>query len=126
MIGIEANRTHTPPPRVENLGEGTFYYNLDVVRYRPKDEQGNDMPYYAYDYLQVRVQYPIKLGEIQRALKGKGIAHQINADDFLIDADSGKVQAKEKEIDYTDFLPTTASEKARQNLINKNWKLHAK
>ncbi len=120
---MKSNRTHQPPPRVENLGEGTFYYNLDVVKYRPLNQDGVEEDYWAYDYIQVRVEYPITLGDIQKELNSKSVNHQVNTDDFMIDADSGKVQSADKEIKYTE-LPSSASEAARNNLKGKGWKLN--
>jgi len=120
---MKSNRTHQPPPRVENLGEGTFYYNLDVVKYKGVNQEGVEDPYWSYDYNQVRVKYPITLGDIQKELNSKSVAHQINVDDFIIDADSGIVQSKDKEIHFTE-LPSQASENARNNLKGKGWKLN--
>jgi hypothetical protein len=121
---MKSNRTHTPPPRVENLGENTFYYNFNVVKYRPKDEDGNDMTYWGWDYDQVKVSYPITIGDIKRELNAKGHQHEVNSDEILIEADVNKVQSPEKSIDYTNSLPTNASEQARNNLKDKNWKLN--
>ncbi len=120
----KSNRTHMPPPRVENLGEGTFFYNFDVVKYRPKDEEGNDMPYWAWDYEQVRVQYPVTIGDIQKELNSKGHPHDVNVDEVLIEADADQVQSPDKSIDYTGKAPTNASEAARTNLKDKDWKLN--
>ena len=120
---MKSNRTHQPPPRVENLGEGTFYYNLNVVKYKGINEEGVDDTYWSYDYDQVRPIYPIHLGDIQSELNKHKMNHNVNADDFLIDADNGNVQAKDKEIHFTE-LPTQASENARNNLKSKGWKLN--
>ena len=121
---MKSNRTHTPPPRVENLGENTFYYNFNVVKYRPKDQDGIDMTYWGWDYEQVRVSYPITIGDIKRELNSKGHQHEVNSDEILIEADANKVQSPEKSIDYTNSLPTSSSEQARNNLKDKNWKLN--
>ena len=120
---IKTNRTHMPPPRVENLGEGTFYYNFNVVKYRPKDENGNDMPYWAWDYDQVRVQHPVTIGDIQKQINNKGHKHEVNIDEVLIEADANQVQSPDKHIDYTGKVPTAVSESARVSLKNKNWEL---
>ena len=121
---MKSNRTHTPPPRVENLGENTFYYNFNVVKYRPKDQDGNDMTYWGWDYEQVRVSYPITIGDIKKELNAKGHQHEVNSDEISIEADANKVQSPEKSIDYTNSLPTSSSEQARNNLKDKNWKLN--
>lgn len=120
---MKSNRTHQPPPRVENLGEGTFYYNLNVIKYKPLDMDGNEMPYDAYDYDQIRVDYPINLGSIQSHLDKEKLNHKIKTDDFIIDADSGKVQSKDKEIVFTE-LPTQVSENALNNLKDEGWKIN--
>jgi len=121
---MKSNRTHTPPPRVENLGENNFYYNFNVVKYHPKDQDGNDFTYWGWDYDQVRVSYPVTIGDIKKELNAKGHQHEVNADEILIEADADKVQSPDKSIDYKNSLPTNASEQARNNLKGKNWKLN--
>lgn len=67
---MKSNRTHTPPPKIEDLGDGTSYYNFNVVESETEDG------YPSFDYDQVRVSNPVTLGKIQVALNQEGYDHE--------------------------------------------------
>jgi len=122
---MKSNRTHHPPPRVENLGQGQFYYNFNVVKYRPKDEQGNDFDYWAWNYEQVRVFYPVTIAEIKKEMNAKDRGDvEVNIDEILIDADNGSVQSDDKVLNLSGDIPTVASVNAQNSLKDKDWKLN--
>ena len=74
----KSNRTHTPPPVIEELGDGTFYYNFDVVETHidtdndPATDEG-----LQYDYEQVRCDYPVDQVKIQERVDSEGYNHQV-------------------------------------------------
>jgi hypothetical protein len=75
---MKANRTHTPPPKIEDLGDGTFYYNFNIVESVVTPEEGED--YMNYDYEQVRCHYPLDEVEIHTNVDAEGYDHTINLD----------------------------------------------
>lgn len=66
---MKSNRTQSPPPKIEDLGDGTFYYNFDVA------EEIMESGETSYNYEQVRCSYPIVLEEIQAALVNENYNH---------------------------------------------------
>lgn len=77
---MKANRTHTPPPHpIEDLGDGTYYYNFNVVQSTIDTEEGGG--YENYDYEQVRCHFPIDEVELRSVLDANGYGeHEINLD----------------------------------------------
>jgi hypothetical protein len=75
----KSNRTHQSPPVIENLGDGTYYYNFDVVETPidddndPSTEEGMQ-----YDYEQVRCEYPVSQEVIQACVDEEGYNHQVD------------------------------------------------
>lgn len=67
---MKANRTHQAPPKIEDLGDGTFYYNFNIVE--GQTEEGE----VSYDYDQVRCSYPIEAKKIQKCLNNENYEHQ--------------------------------------------------
>lgn len=49
---MKSNRTHTPPPVLEDLGNDTTYYNFDVI-HSERDEDGQVIQNYDYDQVTV-------------------------------------------------------------------------
>lgn len=68
----KANRTHQAPPTIEKLGDGSFYYNFDVVEGQTENGAPN------YDYEQVRCQEPVEASKIQSCLDKENYIHQVN------------------------------------------------
>jgi len=66
---MKSNRTQAAPPKIEDLGDGTYYYNFDVVEETKENEE------ISYNYQQVRCNYPIVLEEIQAALINENYNH---------------------------------------------------
>jgi hypothetical protein len=66
---MKSNRTQAAPPKIEDLGDGSFYYNFDVVEGETQNEE------ISYNYQQVRCNYPIVLEEIQAALINENYNH---------------------------------------------------
>lgn len=75
---MKANRTHTPPPTIENLGDGTYYYNFRIVETAVTPEEGEQ--YLNYDYEQVRCHYPVDEIEVQTNVDNAGYDHIVNLD----------------------------------------------
>lgn len=75
----KSNRTHQAPPVIENLGDGSFYYNFNVVESPidddndPATDEGSQ-----YDYEQVRCKYPVDEAVIQECLDKEGYNHQVD------------------------------------------------
>ncbi len=67
---MKSNRTHTFPPVVEDLGDGTFFYNFDVIE--SLTEEGDP----EYNYQQVRCDYPVDIQKIQVCLEKENYEHQ--------------------------------------------------
>lgn len=68
---MRANRTHTPPPIYEDLGDGTFYYNFTIKESTAEEGYSN------FDYYQVRCNYPINLNEVQLKINDNGYNHSV-------------------------------------------------
>lgn len=66
----KSNRVNSFPPVIEQLGDGTFYYNFDVIE--SETEEGER----AFDYQQVRCDYPVNLQKIQDCLDKENYEHQ--------------------------------------------------
>lgn len=64
-----SNRTKQDPPKIEVLGDGTYYYNFDVDHSINEDGEDN------YDYKQVRCPMPVDLQQIQEAIDDLEIDH---------------------------------------------------
>lgn len=71
---MKSNRTHEMPPKIEDLGDGTSYYNFDVV------ESLAEGGYPSFDYEQVRVENPVTIGKIREALLVEGYDHEPTID----------------------------------------------
>ena len=74
---MKSNRTHNAPPVIEQLGDGTFFYNFDVVETpidsdNPATDEG-----LQYDYEQVRCDYPVDEVKIQQRVDSEGYNHQV-------------------------------------------------
>ena len=75
----KANRTHQAPPVIEKLGDGSFYYNFNVVESPidddndPATDEGSQ-----YDYDQVRSIYPVEQAKIQEKVNKAGYNHQVD------------------------------------------------
>lgn len=68
---MKSNTTHNPPiTPLENLGDGTTYYNFNVTE-KTVEEEDSD-PYISYDYDQVRITNPVTLEKINVALQAEG------------------------------------------------------
>jgi hypothetical protein len=66
---MKSHRTHTPPPKIEDLGQGEFYYNFNIKKYKPVGIDGKKEKYWEWDYEQVRVSYPVEYNDIKKELK---------------------------------------------------------
>lgn len=71
---MESQRTQIVPPKIEDLGDGTFYYNFDIVR-SEKTEIMSNVVTIQFNYEQVRCNYPVDSQEIQAALNLEGYNH---------------------------------------------------
>ncbi len=69
----KSNRTHQAPPIIEDLGEGSFYYNFNVVESLMDDEETMQ-----YDYEQVRCDYPVDKAVIQACVDMEGYTHEVD------------------------------------------------
>lgn len=75
----KANRTHQAPPTIEKLGDGTFYYNFDVVESQiDNDNDPATAEGLQYDYEQVRCDYPVDQVKIQERVDSEGYNHQVD------------------------------------------------
>lgn len=68
----KANRTHQYPPKIENLGDGSFHYNFNVTE--SQTEEGE----LQFDYEQVRCKYPVRAEVIQECLSMQNYDHQVD------------------------------------------------
>lgn len=66
---MKSNRVRNSPPIIENLGDGTSYYNFDVVQ-SVRDDGGEEIDNFDYD--QVTVPHPITYSGIIEALTVEG------------------------------------------------------
>jgi len=71
---MKSERLNTPPPQIEDLGEGTYYYNFNVVE--SITEEGDT----KYNYDQVRCTLPVDALAIQTAVDIEGYEHTVNLD----------------------------------------------
>lgn len=78
---MKANRTgeSNPPPQIENLGDGTFYYNFNVSKSYFR-ESGSSKMDVNWDYNQVRCKYPIDVEAIQEKINNQKIKHTVELD----------------------------------------------
>ncbi len=77
---MKANRTgkNNPPPQIENLKDGTFYYNFNAVHTQVRTEGGGKDDNWDYD--QVRLPYPVDQSEIQQKVNQEGYEHTVELD----------------------------------------------
>lgn len=68
---MKSNRTHTPPPELEDLGNGTTYYNFDVIQSQREDDDEGVITQ-NYDYDQVTVENPVTKQKIKDAIVTEG------------------------------------------------------
>ena len=75
---MKSNRTHNAPPVIEKLGDGTFFYNFDIVE-TPIDNDNDPVTAEGlqYDYEQVRCDYPVDHVKIQNLVDSEGYNHQV-------------------------------------------------
>lgn len=80
---MKANRTgvNNPPPRIEDLGDGSFYYNFNVVQTEMELDSQEETSDVNWDYDQVRCYYPINIEEIQNAVDEAGYNHTVKIDE---------------------------------------------
>lgn len=73
---MKSNTTHHPPKSpTEDLGDGTYYYNFDIVKTMVEDEEGGEYP--SYDYFQVRCYHPIDPVKIQEKIDTLNLDHKV-------------------------------------------------
>ena len=75
---MKSNRTHQYPPVIENLGDGTFYHNFNVVESTVEEEEGGQAAFKSYDYDQVRCNYPVEVAKIQACVDKEGYVYQVD------------------------------------------------
>lgn len=68
----KSNCTHTRPPKIENLGDGSFFYNFDVK------ESETESGVSEFDYNQVRCFLPVSVAKIQKCIDKEGYSHNVN------------------------------------------------
>ncbi len=75
----KSNRTHEAPPQIEDLGDGSFYYNFNIVE-SPIDDDNDPATDEGlqYDYDQVRCKFPVQASVIQECVNKEGYEHQVN------------------------------------------------
>lgn len=73
-----ANRTgeHNPPPQIEDLGDGSFYYNFNVSKTFQREE-GTSKVEVNWIYNQVRCKFPLKVEEIQEKVNNQNYKHTV-------------------------------------------------
>lgn len=69
------------PETIENLGDGTFHYNFDVVRDEKEKENENSE---SWSYNQVRLPYPIDVQAIQDEININGFKHKVNESEVIL------------------------------------------
>ena len=73
---MKSNTTHNAPiTPIEDLGDGTFYYNFNVVHEVVTDEHGSQ--YDNYDYDQIRCEYPVSVENIQQKIDNENYVHTV-------------------------------------------------
>ncbi len=75
---MKANRTFEKPPQIEHLGDGTYYYNFNIVHSQLTEETTSVD---SYDYDQVRCSLPVSSEEIQQEIDKQGINHKVIIND---------------------------------------------
>lgn len=71
MTNKLTNADHLPA-KIENLGDGTYHYNFNIVHKRvTEDRQTTD----TWNYNQVRLSYPVIIEQIQEKLDNKNYIH---------------------------------------------------
>lgn len=70
---MESQRTGNAPQVIENLGDGSFHYNFNIIEDQEVDE--NEQVTKRFVYNQVRCNYPVNEQEIQEALTLEGYNH---------------------------------------------------
>lgn len=73
---MRSQRTTTAPPIIEDLGDGTFYYNFSVTSATMTDIMGNS-PTLIFSYEQVRCKYPVVLTDVQQAVDLEMYIHTV-------------------------------------------------
>lgn len=78
---MKANRTgkNNPPPKIEDLQDGTFYYNFNIVHSRVKIEGGRKDDNWDYD--QVRLEHPVDVEKIQQEVDAQGYEHTVELEE---------------------------------------------
>jgi len=69
---MKSNRVRIFPPVIEDLGDGTYYYNFDVVTSETEDKE------VRFDYEQVRCEFPVVIEAIEAALATEGYVHNVD------------------------------------------------
>lgn len=69
---MHSNTTHHPPHILQDLGDGTFYYNFNLIHTKLEDDVDN------YDYMQVRCNFPVNQKAIQNKVSETGSNHIVN------------------------------------------------
>lgn len=72
---MKSSTTHAAPPKIEDLGDGSSFYNFDVIE--SVGEEGEAV----FDYDQVRVKNPVTLAKVQAALIAAGYEHEPELDE---------------------------------------------
>lgn len=75
---MKANRTgkYNEPPKIEDLGDGTFYYNFNVEKDYIKTDNSPRMDV-DWRYNQVRLPYPMDAEKIQLEVDKQGYEHNV-------------------------------------------------
>lgn len=78
---MKSSTTHVAPPKVEDLGDGSSFYNFDVIE--SEGEEGEAI----FDYDQVRVANPVTRAKVQAALLAAGYEHEPELDEEVHEPD---------------------------------------
>lgn len=75
---MKANRTgkYNEPPQIEDLKDGTFYYNFNVEKDYIKTDNSPRMDV-DWNYNQVRLPYPLNIDKIQAEVTRQGYKHKL-------------------------------------------------
>ena len=75
---MKANRTgkYNEPPQIEDLKDGTFYYNFNVEKDYIKTDNSPRMDV-DWSYNQVRLSYPLNIDKIQAEVTRQGYEHKV-------------------------------------------------
>lgn len=75
---MKSNTTYHPPViPVEDLGDGSYYYNFDIIETLIVDEDSGDT-HPSYDYNQIRLKFPIDIDEIQEHVNTINPSHKVD------------------------------------------------